>query len=199
LVMTPKISGGSERKQLANRRNSKLSTGPRNTSRTRLNALGQGIYSRECVIAQGLCREDPEDFDAFRTAMLRALCPEGALEELLADDLIQLAWRRRRIVRYETAVIAENLEMAGAGAEPLDGHYTSIARCQPSDDLRDWLCRCHEDLETLELNDPLDRHQKIAVRVEVAAMTEFDLSWREVLHGGPGKGPLSREQNGAGH
>ena len=95
----------SERKQAANRRNAQRSTGPRDTTRTRLNARTHGILAREALILAGEGREDAEAFDHLSAGLRQSVAPGGMVEELLVDQLAALAWRLRRVYRYEAAAI----------------------------------------------------------------------------------------------
>ena len=70
----------SKKKIEANRRNSKSSTGPINSSSNRLNALRHGIFSEEVVVLTGDGKEDPEKFEQFKNALCEDLAPLGALE-----------------------------------------------------------------------------------------------------------------------
>ena len=104
VVSTNKIS--------ANRRNAQLSTGPNDTSRTRLNALKHGILSEAVLIRAGDGAEDASEFRSFHDSMQNDLAPEGAMEELLVEDLIGITWRKRRVLAYESAVISKQRDQA---------------------------------------------------------------------------------------
>jgi len=39
--------------------------------------------------------------------MREDLAPTGAVEELLVEELIGIAWRKRRVLAYESAVIGK--------------------------------------------------------------------------------------------
>ena len=63
----------SERKIEANRRNARLSTGPRTEAgknRSRYNAIKHGIFSRDMLQSWGLGKEDREGFEALLTLLL---------------------------------------------------------------------------------------------------------------------------------
>ena len=100
----------SERKAIANKRNSKSSRGPNDTSKTRFNALKHGILSIHALILGGDGEENEKEFQQFSSAILRDLAPLGAVEELLVDDLIVIAWRKRRVIAYESAVLSKQLD-----------------------------------------------------------------------------------------
>lgn len=91
----------SERKSKANRRNAKRSTGPRDTTRSRLNAQKHGIFSSELLIEP----EDADIFEEFSDALWQWLAPVGPLEELQLDLLITHAWKLRIVNRYEATSI----------------------------------------------------------------------------------------------
>ena len=101
-----------DRRGEANRANSARSTGPKNTDRSRLNAIRHGILSSEAVIRDREGVEDSKLFEGLRDGLYESLVPVGELEGLLVDELVLLAWRRRRVVRFETAAIRENTDKA---------------------------------------------------------------------------------------
>jgi len=99
-----------EHKLEANRRNAQLSTGPRNTKRTRLNAVSHGILSNEVLIDKLDDVHGKRRFAKLRKALRDDLAPVGELEALLVDMIITLVWRLRRLLRHEMAAIAQNLK-----------------------------------------------------------------------------------------
>ena len=117
------------RKQIeANRRNAQQSTGPRTTqgkATSRLNALRHGLLS-EALVVPGL--ERPEDWTAFRDAILGSLEPIGGLEELLAQKVIAAAWRLSRVERYERDVIDGKVSFGRwVGVEPELGEESATS------------------------------------------------------------------------
>lgn len=81
----------------ANRENALKSTGPRDTSRTRHNALKHGLLSRNILLSgeeAGLLRELGE-------RLTEELAPQGVLEALLVDRIVSSAWRLRRALAAE--------------------------------------------------------------------------------------------------
>ena len=100
------------RKLKANARNAQLSTGPKDTSRTRLNAAKHGILSKDVLIRAGDGKESQEEFDEFRGRMWEDLAPAGALEESLVEELICNIWRKRRVVAHESALISKKAATA---------------------------------------------------------------------------------------
>ena len=86
----------------ANRRNAKLSTGPRTAEGKAVastNALKHGLCAEHVV----LCDESQDEFTHFREELFGDLAPVGALEQMIAERVVVAAWRLRRVVRVETA------------------------------------------------------------------------------------------------
>ncbi|MBM4031949.1 MAG: hypothetical protein FJ291_09205 [Planctomycetes bacterium] len=99
----------SEKQIQANRQNALKSTGPKSAegkARSARNSLKHGLLSRE-VLLPG---EKAKELAAFREGILAQLAPEGELEELLADRVVESAWRLRRAVRLERQVIQSRLD-----------------------------------------------------------------------------------------
>ena len=91
----------------ANQRNAQLSTGPRTfdgKAIARMNATNHGLRAASPTVP-GEC---PEQWEAFRDAMLHDLAPAGVLEAELAERVALLTWRLRRVSAYESGVIARN-------------------------------------------------------------------------------------------
>jgi hypothetical protein len=87
----------------ANRRNAKLSTGPRSPEgkrHTRMNALRHGLTAQQLVLFD----ESVEDFQPFQAKLMAALQPKGAVELHLAERVALCAWRLRRVYRIETGL-----------------------------------------------------------------------------------------------
>jgi hypothetical protein len=66
----------SQKQLIANRKNAKKSTGPKNTSLTRLNALRHGILSKEVLLAG----EKKKDLEELGRRLRQELAPQGELE-----------------------------------------------------------------------------------------------------------------------
>jgi hypothetical protein len=89
----------------ANRLNAQKSTGPRTAegkATASHNAVKHGLLAEQVVIHG----EDPAEFDLYREGMLAELGPQGAVEEMLAERAVSLAWRLRRAERLQSAVFA---------------------------------------------------------------------------------------------
>jgi hypothetical protein len=84
----------------ANRRNAQKSTGPRTglgKSIASRNAVTHGLFTRQPVVPG----EDEAEFKTFTAHWLEELLPAGALEEFLAERIISIAWRLRRVGQIE--------------------------------------------------------------------------------------------------
>ena len=96
----------SEVKVEANRENALSSTGPKTPegkSKSSMNALKHGLRARKAVL---LPHESEEEFESMRKAMLYELDPRGMTECIIAEMVIDSAWRLRRIPIFETQVLA---------------------------------------------------------------------------------------------
>jgi len=100
------------RKQIeANRRNAQRSTGPRSEqgkARVGFNALKHGLTAKHFVLPH----ERPEDLEAFRIGLLKDLDPIGALQQELAQNIIDCLWRLRRVPLVEAAIYRAAAEEA---------------------------------------------------------------------------------------
>src|SRR6476660_3068356 len=95
-----------EKQIAANRANAKRSTGP-NTSggkaRSRMNAWKHGLRAETVVIAG----EDAKDLQAIQRELWEEHQPEPGMESLLVERLAHYAWRMRRAVVFEAALLEE--------------------------------------------------------------------------------------------
>lgn len=85
-------------------RQRRRASGPRTASgkqRSRLNAQTHGIFSRGRIVGD----ESASEFTFLLERLLEDLKPEGTLETILVDQLATILWRRRRVLRAESAEI----------------------------------------------------------------------------------------------
>jgi hypothetical protein len=90
----------SEAQIQANRSNAQKSTGPRTAEGKAVvgqNAVKHGLCARQAVIAG----EDLGEYEFYRDQMLGELAPEGAMESVLAQRAVGLAWRLQRAERLQ--------------------------------------------------------------------------------------------------
>ncbi len=95
----------SEARQTANLANARLSTGPRTDdgkARSSQNARKHGLTATQLVIAA----EDREEFEELLAQFQTDIQPQGALQQMLFDQLVAAAWNLRRIRRMEAELTA---------------------------------------------------------------------------------------------
>ena len=81
---------------LANRRNSKKSTGPKKRqgkANVSQNAVKHGLFAHQTVISS----ENQDDFCKERERILSDLVPESPMESMLAERIVDLSWRLNRV------------------------------------------------------------------------------------------------------
>ncbi len=93
----------------ANRRNSRLSTGPKDTSLTRFNGLKHGL----CAVEVGLPGEDPAEVQAEFDGWRDDWRPMTHTRAVLVDLAAVATWRLRRSIRAGSAVRARLADDAG--------------------------------------------------------------------------------------
>jgi hypothetical protein len=111
-TINPAPAPSSERRAAANRRNAQKSTGPRTPegkARVALNALKHGVTARTPFIPS----DDPDEFADLTRELLEDLDPRTALERELADRIVGICWRRRRLWRAEEEIIARAFGYVG--------------------------------------------------------------------------------------
>jgi hypothetical protein len=94
----------SEAQILANRRNARKSTGPRTPQGKAIvshNALKHGLTARHDLING----EDRAEFDLYRDRLLAELAPATPMESILAERIVTLSWRLKRITRIQNQTI----------------------------------------------------------------------------------------------
>jgi hypothetical protein len=102
----------------ANRANARLSTGPSTAEGKALscrNAMTHGLRGNGGLLAG----ESQQDFLEMRTRVIDGLAPESSIESELADRVVSILWRLRRIPAFEAAVLA--WVQAGEGSQSTDG------------------------------------------------------------------------------
>ena len=90
----------------ANRRNALQSTGPKTIdgkSTASRNALKHGVLSGDLIILE----ESRHDLQRLRLDIYQALCPDGAIEELLVEKIINATWRIRRLTKAEGEFLSD--------------------------------------------------------------------------------------------
>ncbi len=77
--------------------------------KSRYNALKHGIFAN-VVLKRSVLREKEEDYENLLQSFRENLQPEGGLEEFLVEKLAQIAWRKGRAVRAESAIVRKQTE-----------------------------------------------------------------------------------------
>jgi hypothetical protein len=93
----------------ANRQNAQKSTGPKTAegkTTVSQNALKHGLFAAQDVLSV----ENQDEYDLLREEMLAELAPVGAVESLLAQRAVSLAWRLRRAERMQDEVVQDMIE-----------------------------------------------------------------------------------------
>ena len=93
----------SEKRLAANRANAAKSTGPRTAegkSRSRLNAVAHGLAAQTAVLPG----EDPDQLEALSASLMKQLRPRGVVQRLVAERIVSLAWKLRRVARAEETI-----------------------------------------------------------------------------------------------
>lgn len=100
----------SDKKLAANRRNSKLSTGPKTKAgknRSRRNSTKHGILTSVLLIRDGAGAEACSEFDRLFTDLRQAFKPVGGAEKLLVELISICLWRERRALQCEAGEIQQ--------------------------------------------------------------------------------------------
>lgn len=103
-----KITKLSEKKIEANRRNARLSTGPRTEAgknRSRYNATKHGIFSRDVLQSEGFGKEDKEEFADLLTGLREDCKPIGVREEIMVQRIALCLWRLKRASEYDVGTM----------------------------------------------------------------------------------------------
>ena len=99
----------SAKKIEANRLNGRKSNGPKDTDKTRLNALKHGLFSNEAVIKTEEMEESLEEYDTLRARVLVETQPQGFLEEIQAELMLDSIWGLKRLRLFQNGKVREQL------------------------------------------------------------------------------------------
>jgi len=92
-----------EAQLLANRRNAQKSTGPRTSegkSAVSQNAIKHGLTASQIIFS-----ENQPEFELYRDRMLGELIPATPMESMLAERIVGLSWRLKRVGRIQNQTI----------------------------------------------------------------------------------------------
>jgi hypothetical protein len=102
----------SSRKIEANQRNSRESTGPKTAAgkkRVSKNAIRHGFYSKWLLVDHQDGAETYREYSDWHAAIRKYYQPIDWLEEFRVEEIAILSWRRRRLLRSESGLIAKAL------------------------------------------------------------------------------------------
>jgi hypothetical protein len=97
----------------ANRQNAKKSTGPKDTSVTRLNAMKHGLLSNEVLLSW----EEKTHLTQLGKRLRLDLAPHGEMEYILVDRIVAALWRLRRLCLVEREMMEGDVD-AGVAFGP---------------------------------------------------------------------------------
>lgn len=129
------------------------------------NAIAHGLGSQEAVVLG----ERKKDWEAFRSGIFASISPVGTLEEVLAEQLAAIAWRMRRVLRYESGVMSGRISSDGRPTDETDCDRTpgrsrqivlsdlKTARRQMDEFPR--LIEGYRRLQSASANEPFDARQ----------------------------------------
>jgi hypothetical protein len=144
---------------LARRANAKQSRGPKTVqgkAASSRNALKFGFFSRDPVIPG----EDPAEWQEFRRNLLASLAPVGGAQQILADRIVDSAWRLRRFPVVEAGIFTACLYEEENALATLAADRKSDAEDEAAD---------LEELEPDEIEELDERDQELA---DLAAQAE---------------------------
>jgi hypothetical protein len=99
------------KQNLTRRANAKKSRGPkteRGKAASSQNALKFGFFSRDPIIPG----EDAAEWREFRSNLLASLSPQGAAQRIIADRIVDSAWRLRRFPVVEAGIFTMGIHEA---------------------------------------------------------------------------------------
>lgn len=92
-----------EKQLITNRDNAQKSTGPKTfegKAASSQNAVKHGLFSREILLDE----EKRGELQVLRDQLYSTFLPEGALEDVLVEKIINAVWRLKRLVRFEVFI-----------------------------------------------------------------------------------------------
>jgi hypothetical protein len=106
----------SQKQMDANRANAGKSTGPRTPGgkeRSKMNAVTHGLTAQSSVLPG----EDRSQLEALSESLMGQLKPRGVVQRIVAERVVSLAWKLRRVARAEEAAARQMEEGAVRGWE----------------------------------------------------------------------------------
>ena len=122
--------------QAANRANSLKSTGPQTElgkAHSSRNALKFGVFARLPVASMKELGEDPAAFEQLYESLRQALCPQDGFEEMLVEDMVEIRWRRQRLMRAEAGILASRKREFKIEREWKEANYGKAFNAEAND------------------------------------------------------------------
>ena len=144
------------RQILANRQNSRKSTGPKShngKAKSKLNAMTHGLLAADLIVRD----EDPAEFAQVLEYLVDDLQPQGPLEALLVERVAACMWRLRRLYRVEAGIF--NYEIVTLEA---DNASKEVAKYE----IEDWRWQLG-DSDPVHITDEM-RHDRASTRLDKA-------------------------------
>ncbi|MEX1255510.1 MAG: hypothetical protein WEE64_14320 [Dehalococcoidia bacterium] len=135
------------------------------------NAVKHGLTSADPVIA-GM--EDDEEWYEFYRGIEEALAPEGRLEEALVERIALLAWRLRRVIRYEAAVTTRGVAATERNLAIGEAYAAGTLSTGDLPEMNPEYVAAHEEARMLPDADEIDK----IIRYE----THLHRQWLQTLH-----------------
>ncbi len=194
----------STRKIEANRRNAQLSTGPRDTTRTKYNATKHGLFAGLPKAGEEFGWEARREFEQLRQDIWGDRKPQGMVEEIWVQQMAECAWSLRQASDCQWAIKARRLTAAVKEWEEAD-YQRSLFRYEGQSKASNWeyTSDLKQDadflsslLQALDHDDPLSECPGLWFAVFDVATKKFHLQIRKTLKL---KRPWSAYQNMSKH
>jgi len=172
-----------EKQIQTNRKNAKKSSGPRDTSKSKYNALKHGILSKSIVIQTGEGKEDPKEFNRILNSLVADFDPQSTVEHMIVERLAVAYWRMRRVLLAEKGFIKEALDRIPDDVLRLDESPFNTGYSYRS--LDKTLCEVEaeiEDVKNGELDKNIDELERLKKDLELLlSYKEEKLNAREEM------------------
>jgi len=122
--------------QAANRANSLKSTGPQTVlgkAQSSRNSMKYGVFARVQVASMKELGEDPAAFEQLNESLRQAFCPQDGFEQMLVEDMAEIRWRRQRLMRAETGLLASKKREFSIQREWKEANYGKISNGEAKD------------------------------------------------------------------
>lgn len=101
-----------EKQKQANQKNAIASTGAITEKGKEIvskNAIKHGIFSNTLILNSQEHQENEEEYQNLLTALMNSLSPQNQMEHLLVEKICVDFWRLRRVLKFESGSIFDNL------------------------------------------------------------------------------------------